>query len=239
MPLKCLIIDDEPLARKGLKEYVSEVEGLELLGEFEHPLKAMDILSTAHIDLLFLDIQMPKITGIDFMKSLQQKPMVIFTTAYPQYAVEGFELDAVDYLLKPFSFERFLKAVMKAKRLADKRQSTEPIAEADDDHIFIKADQKLVKIFFADIIFAEALQNYVAIQTTQKKYISYLTFKSLVDALPAKLFMQTHKSYLVSTKKVERVEEGEAIIAPYRIPISRNMKEEVLKRLTGDKFLKR
>lgn len=239
MPLKCLIIDDEPLARRGLKEYLSEVEGLELLGEFEHPLKAMDILSTTTIDLLFLDIQMPKITGIDFMKSLQQKPMVIFTTAYTQYAVEGFELDAVDYLLKPFSFERFLKAVMKAKRLADKMKSAEPIAETDDDHIFIKADQQLVKIFYSDIIYAEALQNYVAIQTIQKKYIAYLTFKSLVEALPFKLFMQTHKSYLVSIKKVERVKEGEAILAQYRIPISRNLKEEVLNKLMGDKFLKR
>jgi DNA-binding LytR/AlgR family response regulator len=239
MPLKCLIIDDEPLARNGLKEYVAEVEGLELMGEFEHPLRAMDILAAGTIDLIFLDIQMPKITGIDFMKSLQQKPMVIFTTAYPQYAVEGFDLDAVDYLLKPFSFDRFLKSVMKAKRLSDKMKSPDPVAETGDDHIFIKADQQLVKIYYADIIYAEALQNYVAIQTSQKKYIAYLTFKSLVEALPPKLFIQTHKSYLVSINKVGRVEEGEAIIDKYRIPISRNLKEDVLSKLMGDKFLRR
>ncbi len=240
MKINCIIIDDEPLARKGLKEYIQEVDFLNLLGEFDNPLKATDTLSQHHVDLLFLDIQMPKITGVDFMKSLQQKPLVIFTTAYPEYALEGFELDAVDYLLKPFSFDRFLKAAMKARRLLD-TTSVETISsnEKDEDYFFIKADNRLVKIRYDEILFAEALQNYVSIQTASKKYITYLTFKSLVESLSSHLFIQTHKSFVVSLPKIESVDGNELVIGTHRIPISRTQREEVLAKVLGDKYLKR
>ncbi len=239
--IRCLIIDDEPLARKGLKEYIQEVDFLQLTGEFDNPLKATDALLKQPVDLIFLDIQMPKITGTDFMRSLQHPPLVIFTTAYPDYALDGFELNAVDYLLKPFSFDRFLKAAMKVKLLLEKANApaAEPVMEKGDDHFFIKADNKLVKIRFAEILFAEALQNYVAIHTATKKYISYLTFKGLAESLPAEQFVQTHKSFIVSLSHIESIEGNEIIIGQHHIPISRNLKDEVMAKVLGNKFLKR
>ena len=236
--ISCIIIDDEPLARKGLVEYVQDTDFLKLEGEFEQPLKAMNTLLEKPIQLMFLDIQMPKITGVEFMKLLQHPPLVIFTTAYPQYAVEGFELNAVDYLLKPFSFERFLKAVLKARSILDGKGKTET-PKADADHIFIKADNKLVKIRFDEILFIEAMQNYVTIHTTSKKYICYLTMKNLEDQLPSTQFVKIHKSYIVSSVKVESIERNEIKIGSHALPISRSTKEEVVKRILQNKLLKR
>src|SRR6478672_9271016 len=164
MLLHCLIIDDEPLARKGLREYIGDVDFLNLIGEFETPLKAAAAFSNDDVQLLFLDIQMPKLSGMDFLKSLRQPPPVIFTTAFPQYAIDGFELNALDYLVKPISFERFLKAAMRAKEYYEVRiKNTSEIAPGKDEFFFIKADNKLVKIFYEEILFVEALQNYVSI----------------------------------------------------------------------------
>ena len=235
--LNCLIIDDEPLARKGLKEYLGDVDFVQLLGEFDNPVKAMDIMMKEKIDLIFLDIQMPKMTGLEFFKSLPHPPLVIFTTAYPQYAVEGFELNAVDYLLKPFSFDRFWKAVLKARSMKENPQAT--VANAEEDFFYIKSDNKLVKINYADVQFIEALQNYVAIHTDQKKYITYLTFHSIEEYLPANRFVKTHKSYIVAMHKVESIEGNEILIGKNRIPISRTEKESVLEKLVQNRLLKR
>src|SRR5215813_11347746 len=162
MVINCIIIDDEPLARKGLKEYIADVDFLHLAGEFDNPVKAMELLAKEETQLLFLDIQMPKITGLEFFKALKHAPPVIFTTAFPQYALDGFELNALDYLVKPISFERFLKAAMRAKEYYEVRQknNTETTTTAGADYFFIKADNKLVKIAYDEILFAEALQNY-------------------------------------------------------------------------------
>lgn len=235
--LNCLIIDDEPIARKGLKEYIEDADFLQLAGEFDNPLKAMDMLMKEKIDLIFLDIQMPKMTGLEFMKSLPNPPLVIFTTAYPQYAVEGFELNAVDYLLKPFSFDRFWKAVLKARSMKEGNQSISTTSDAD--YFYIKSDNKLVKINYADVLYAEALQNYVAIHTDQKKYITYLTFHSIEDHLPSSRFVKTHKSYIVAMNKVESIEGNEIRIGTHHIPISRTEKEAVLEKLLQNKLLKR
>lgn len=239
--LSCLIIDDEPLARKGLREYIADVDFLELAGEFDSPLKATDALSKGQIHLLFLDIHMPKISGIDFLKTLQHPPLVIFTTAYPQYALEGFDLSVLDYLLKPISFDRFFKAVLKAKEHYERRQPAGSTAspETKDDYIFIKADNKLVKLAYNDIVFVEALQNYVAIHTAEKKFITYLTFKSIEESLPADLFIKVHKSYLVAVQKISSIEGNEIIAGTHHIPISRNLKDEVMERLLKGRFLKR
>lgn len=240
MTIKCVIIDDEPLARKGLKEYIDDVEFLQLVGEFDNPLRATDMLDKGEIQLLFLDIQMPKITGLDFFKSLQQAPPVIFTTAYPQYALDGFEVNALDYLVKPVSFERFLKAVMKAREYYEVREKnvTETASPAAD-YFFIKADNKLIKLFFDDVLFAEALQNYVVIHTGDKKYITYLTFKAVEEYLPVDRFIKTHKSYLVAASKIDSIEGNDIRIGQHHIPISRNLKEEVMERLLNNRFLKR
>ena len=238
--INCIIIDDEPLARKGLKEYIADADFLNLIAEFDNPLKATELISKGEVQLLFLDIQMPKITGLDFFKSLQNPPPVIFTTAYPQYALEGFEVNALDYLVKPISFDRFLKAAMKAKEYYEVRdKNTAESSSSTPDYFFIKADNKLVKLQYDEILYAEALQNYVVIHTREKKFITYLTFKSVEEYLPSSSFIKTHKSYIVAASKIDSIEGNEIRIAQHSIPISRNLKDEVMERLLKGKFLKR
>ena len=244
--INCIIIDDEPLARTGLKEYITDIDFLHLLGEFDNPLGATGLLGSGAVDVIFLDIQMPKITGLDFFKTLNNPPAVIFTTAYPQYALDGFEVNALDYLVKPISFDRFLKAALKAKVFYEVRQESRKLpltAGAAPGtaaaYFFIKADNKLVKILLEDILFVEALQNYVTIQTTTKKYISYLTIKSVEDYLPADRFIKVHKSFIISAARVDSIDGNEIRIDQHRIPISRSLKEEVTDKLLKGKFLKR
>jgi len=238
MNINCMIIDDEPLARKGLKEYIADVGFLTLVGEFDNPMRATELLSRGEVQLLFLDIQMPKITGLEFFKTLQNAPPVIFTTAFPQYALEGFEVNALDYLVKPVSFDRFLKAVLKAKEYYEVRDTN--TKEADSaEYFFIKADNKLVKILFDDVLFVEALQNYVTIHTPAKKYITYLTFKSVEEYLPPDKFLKVHKSYIVAASKIDSIEGNDIRIGQHHIPISRNQKDEVMEKLLKGKFLKR
>lgn len=240
MVLNCIIIDDEPLARKGLKEYVADIDFLNLEGEFDNPLKATALLNTRNIHLLFLDIQMPKITGLEWMKTIQHPPQVIFTTAYPQYALDGFELNAIDYLVKPISFDRFYKAVLKAKEYFEVRSKNAVLQQnTAAQHFFIKADNKLVKICFDEILYVEALQNYVCIHTTDKKYITYLTFRSVEEYLPADRFIKTHKSYIVSSSKIDSIEGNELLIHNNRVPISRQLKDEVVEKILSGRYLKR
>jgi DNA-binding LytR/AlgR family response regulator len=240
--INCVIIDDEPLARKGLREYISDVDFLHLAGEYDNPLKATEMISRGEAQLLFLDIQMPKITGLDFMKTLQKPVPVIFTTAFPQYALDGFDLNALDYLVKPISFDRFLKAALKAKEYYEVRQKNDSdmtsTAEAGD-YFFIKADNKLVKVSFNDILFIEALQNYVVVHTHEKKLITYLTFKSVEEYLPSSQFIKVHKSFIVSATKIDSIDGNDIRIVQHHIPISRNLKDEVMDKLLKGKFLKR
>lgn len=239
MKINCIIIDDEPLARKGLKEYIADIEFLQLRGEFENALKATEAIASGEIQLLLLDIQMPKITGLDFFKSLQTPPLTILTTAYPQYAIQAYELNVIDYLLKPFSFDRFLKAVMKVKsQIENTHKFTEPTA-SEADYFFIKTDNKLIKLLHQEVLFAEALQNYVAIYTKDKKHVTYLTMKSVEEQLPAGRFIKVHKSYLVAADKVETIEGNEIKIGQHRIPISRSIKDEVLEKILQNRLLKR
>ncbi|MEP7165838.1 MAG: LytTR family DNA-binding domain-containing protein [Ferruginibacter sp.] len=240
--INCVIIDDEPLSRKGLKEYIADIDFLNLVGEFDNPLNATNMLVSGEVQLLFLDIQIPRITGLDYFKTLKHPPPVIFTTAFPQYALDSYEVNALDYLVKPISFERFLKAAMKAREFYEvrKKNMDENIpATISQGYFFIKADNKLVKILLDDILFVEALQNYVTIQTTVKKYISYLTFKSVEDYLPPGRFIKVHKSFIISAIKVDSIEGNEILIGQHHLPISRNLKDEVMQKLLDGKFLKR
>src|SRR5687767_14133910 len=240
--INCIIIDDEPLARKGLREYIADVDFLNLSGEYDNPLKAAEIISKGDVQLLFLDIQMPKITGLDFMKTLQKPLPVIFTTAFPQYALDGFELNALDYLVKPISFDRFLKAALKAKEYYEVRQkndSDKNTAPEKQDYFFIKADNKLVKVSFNDILFIEAWQNYVVVHTQERKLITYLTFKSVEEYLPSSQFIKVHKSFIVSATKIDSIDGNDIRISQHHIPISRNLKDEVMDKLLKGKFLKR
>ena len=238
----CVIIDDEPLSRKGLKEYINDIDFLNLAGEYDNPIKASADFKNINVQLLFLDIQMPKISGIEFFKSLHHAPPVIFTTAFPQYALDGFDLNALDYLVKPISFDRFFKAALKAKEYYEVREKNQAEASpqnSNEKYFFIKADNKLMKIFFDEILFVEALQNYVNIQTKDKKYVTWLTFKSIEEYLPADEFLKCHKSFIVAASKVSSIHGNEIIIGNHHIPISRNAKEESLSKLLKGRFLKR
>ncbi|MET0461788.1 MAG: LytTR family DNA-binding domain-containing protein [Chitinophagaceae bacterium] len=240
MKIQCLVIDDEPLARKGIREYIEEIDFLSLAGEFDNPVKAMEELNRRQdIQLLFLDIQMPKLSGLDFLRSVKPATPVILTTAYPQYALDGFELNVLDYLVKPISFDRFYKAALRVKEHYEIRESNRGERSQEKEYFFIKADNKLVKIFLRDVLFAEALQNYVVIQTPEKKFITYLTFKSVEEYLSGSGFIKTHKSFIVAADRIDTIEGNNIRVASYDIPISRNLKEEVMEKLLKGKFLKR
>lgn len=221
---------------------MQDIDFLQLGGEFENPLKAADALLAGNVQLMLLDIQMPRITGLDFLKSMPQPPLTILTTAYPEYALQGYELSVVDYLLKPFSFDRFLKAVLRAKSFLEAAQRAQQVllhVPEEAGSFFIKTDNKLIKIAYDDVLFIEALQNYVAVHTREKKYITYLTIKSVEEQLPQQRFIKVHKSYIVAADKVQSIEGNEIRIGQHHIPISRNTKEEVLEKILQNRLLRR
>lgn len=231
--IKCIVTDDEPVARKGLQGYIDKIEFLELIATCEDAVQLNNLLKKQQADLLFLDIEMPYISGIDFLKNASSPPKVIFTTAYEQYAIQGYELDVLDYLLKPISFERFLKAADKAYDYFNGEDKT------DADYIFIKTDNRLEKIFFAEILFIEAMENYVAVYTKEKKFITHSTLKAMHESLPANNFIQPHKSYLVNTMHVSAIENNLLQLQSYQIPVSKYLKEETLNRILNDRLLKK
>jgi DNA-binding LytR/AlgR family response regulator len=233
--IKCIITDDEPFARKGLQGYIGQIDFLDLKGVCENAVELNSLLKKEPVELLFLDIEMPYLTGIEFLKQLPSPPRVIFTTAYEKYALQGFELEVLDYLLKPISFDRFLRAANKAFDYFRLQQSP----SVTDDYIFVKADSKLEKIAFADILFAEALENYVAIYTREKKIITHLTLKMLQEKLSPTAFVQPHKSYLIAIDKISSIEGNMLHIAQYTVPISKYQKEEIMEKIVNSKLLKR
>lgn len=235
MILKCIITDDEPFARKGLQGYMGQIDFLELRGVCENAVELNSLLKKEPVDLLFLDIEMPYMTGIEFLRHLAAPPRVIFTTAYEKYAVQGFELEVLDYLLKPISFERFLRSANKAFDYFRLQQAT----ATQGEYIFVKADSRLEKVAFTDILFAEALENYVAIYTAEKKIITHLTLKMLQEKLPAASFIQPHKSYVIAIDKIGSIEGNILHIAQYQVPISKYLKEEIMEKIVNNRLLKR
>jgi DNA-binding LytR/AlgR family response regulator len=235
MKLKCLIVDDEPSGRYVIEEYVSEVSFLQIVGIAENALKANELILAHKTDLIFLDIQMPKLNGFDFLRTLNYYPMVILTTAYSEYGLQGFEYNALDYLLKPISIERFLKSVNKAKDYYEMRYRK----GVDEDCFFVKCNNKYEKINYGDLLFVEAANNYVILKTRQKRIITYLTFRALEDELPAGQFIKVHKSFIVALSKIDNLDREEISIGDNKIPISRSMREEVLNKIVNSKLLKR
>lgn len=236
--LKCVIIDDEPLARECIVNYVKEVNFIHSVGAGSNPMDLTRIMDEQPVDLVFLDIETPVINGIEFLKTMAHPPIVIITTAYPSYALEGFQLDVLDYLVKPITFNRFLKAVNKAKDYYQLLQSASGnTAKADAlDYFFIKCDYKYEKIYFDDILYIQAMQNYITIHTQKGKYMTLLFLKSIEEKLDANAFIRVHKSYIVSISKIEAIENNDIVIQTHRIPISRNYQPEVLSKVVNDRL---
>lgn len=237
MKLNCLIIDDEPLARKGIAEYVNEIEFLQLAGECGSAAEAANFIASKPVDLLLLDIQMPRLTGIDFLKTLTRPPMAIITTAYSEYALEGYSLDVIDYLVKPIPFDRFLRAVQKAFDFHQLK--SRGIPRNSPEYFFVKSNGKYERVAFSEILYVESMQNYVLIHLPGQKLIVYMTLAGLEAQLPPRRFMKVHKSFVVSIEQVNSIENNEIIIRQSRIPISRALKDDVMKRILGDNLLSR
>ncbi len=233
----CLAVDDEPPALQVIEKYISSVPVLELKASVNNAVDALSILQHTKIDLIFLDIQMPQLLGTDFMRSLINPPKVIFTTAFRKYAVDGFELDAVDYLLKPISFDRFLKAVNKVLRLNitvtenDFNFKFSPSNESSNCFIYLRADRKNIKVNFDDILFIESLKDYIKVVTKEKTIITKQAISSIEENLPSDLFIRIHRSFIVSLKKIESFTPELIQIGKYEIPISRSYRHEVEKAL--------
>lgn len=236
MSIKCLIIDDERLAREYLKNYISKIPQLELLGEFNSPLKAINLIKSGEVDLLFLDIQMPDITGVDFLRTLAQAPDVIFTTAYQEYALEGFNLNVTDYLLKPFSFERFLQAVNKVldkpglvSRTDTVPEPLSPQTSVAESYLTIRADRRLYKINFSDLNYIEGQKAYVTFHTVKGKITALASLKELEELLPDNQFLRIHKSYIVATREIVSLEGNILEVGHVKLPVGKMYKEKVLK----------
>jgi two-component system LytT family response regulator len=235
--MKCVIIDDEPLAVELLVEFVGRVDSLELVTTFTNAIDAISIINQSQIDLIFLDIEMPHFSGIDFINAIEKKPLIIFTTAYSDYAVEGFNLGAVDYLVKPIPFNRFLKSILRAQQIFTPKSlpTANPIANAPEiehDFMFVRAEYENVKLNFADILFIEGLKDYVKIYTTDNKYtLTLISLIKLENLLSSKGFARVHRSYIINIKHVKSIQKNKVLIADKRIPISESYKTSFFEKI--------
>lgn len=241
MKLTCIIVDDEPVARKLLEEYIGDIDFLQLVGKAENPLRADSILRNTPVDLLFLDINMPKLSGIEFLRTSTALPPAIMTTAYTEYAVEGFELNVLDYLVKPFSFERFLKACNKARdfyALKNKAGAGDKDNPAEK-YFFVKCDGRIEKVLYDELIYIEAMMNYVILHTEKRKMIVYLTMQRIAEQLPQDSFLKVHKSAIVNIGKVRGIEGNELDMGQSKVVISQGLYTSVIKEIIKDRMIKR
>ncbi|MCD7962130.1 MAG: LytTR family DNA-binding domain-containing protein [Rikenellaceae bacterium] len=227
--MKCIAVDDEPLALSIIEGFCNKVNFLDLIGKCSNAIEATEILRTHDVDLLFLDINMPHLTGVDFVKITKELPMVIFTTAYADYALTGYDLNAVDYLLKPFSFDRFLKAVSKAYELYQLKNSSkknqETIPDVSSDYMMIRVEYSTVRVNISDILFIEGLKDYVKISTVNKNYVTKSSLKNVEEKLPSDIFVRIHKSFIVNLDKVDAFENNHLIIGKNQIPLGSNYRD--------------
>ncbi len=239
--IRCVIIDDEPLARDLLESYVEKIKELSLVCSCSNALDAISVLQGTHVDLLFLDIEMPQLTGIDLLRSMQGRPPVILTTAYRQYAYEAYDLDVIDYMLKPVSFDRFLRGIGKLKQLktyAGNEQSevtTHP--PLDDAYLYLKENREMVKVYLRDILYIESMRDYVRVKTVRGQVVAYQKISYLEQKLPQKMFVRIHRSFLVAIDKVTSYSPSSVRIENHEIPIGRNYKNLALKYLSGHDLL--
>lgn len=234
-PLKCLVIDDEPLARRAIIEYINKVDFLEASESCASALEAQELIENNTYDLMFLDINMPYLTGIDFLESIKQPPLVIFTTAYSEYALEGYRLQVVDYLLKPIAFNRFYQAAIKAKELFTLRNSAR--LEVADNSVFVKHDDSYVKIEWSDIVYIEAMQNYIKLHLKDRCLIIHQTMVAIEELLPKDQFYRIHKSYLINITHIDSITGNRVQIKKVELPISRMRKESLLNEIVFKNLL--
>jgi len=240
--MTCIVVDDEPLARQGMEMNIATVSSLQLLDSFSNALAANDFLRKQNVDLMFLDINMPELSGLDFLKSLRNAPLVVFTTAYPQYALESYELDAIDYLVKPIRIERFLKAVNKAEnhlRLLQQEGNSNQVEKIEEDYIFIKADRKYFKIYFKEILYIEGLKDYVIIYTADTKIITSMNVKTIGSQLPGTIFARVSKSYIVNILHISSFDNELVYIQNHEIPLGQSFKDDFIKQHIEGKIVKR
>lgn len=232
--INCLIVDDEPLAQQVIETYIQKMPSLVLVGKCDNAMEAYEVLHNEKIDVMFLDIQMPVITDVEFLRTLQNPPAVIFTTAYPDFAMEGYDLNITDYLLKPVSFERFLKAVNKAtEHIALQQQSAQENDTTTTDYFFVKEDSKLVKINFSDIDHIECMKDYAKIFTKQRMIVTHHTMKRFEEVLPPLQFVRIHRSYIVNIPAIQSI-FGNIVETPKtKLPIGANYKDELMKMVSG------
>jgi DNA-binding LytR/AlgR family response regulator len=240
--MKCILVDDEPLAREGLQKMLSGISSVELLENFSNAMDANDFLKDNAVDLMFLDIEMAALNGLEFAKSLINKPLIIFITAYPQYALNSYEMDAIDYLVKPVRMQRLLKAVNKAEnylKLIQNNSAEFETATVENDYVFIKSERRFVKIFFKEILYIEGLKDYVVIQTESKKVLTAMNIKTIHAQLPEKNFTRVSKSFIVNTNHIVSVDTHSIYIKDEEIPIGSSFKNEFFEKFVSEKIIKR
>lgn len=233
MKTRCIIVDDEPLARKGLEDFIDQTSFLSHVGSFSSAMEALEFLKEETVDILFLDIQMPDMSGIELMQVLNNPPKVIFTTAHREFAVDGFELNVADFLLKPFSYPRFLKAVHKTMKAEEVQK------DQTKDHIFVKSDGMIIKILIDDITYIESAKDYVKIHTIDTTYLTLISLKHIEQELPADYFIRVHRYYLVALKHIDKLEGNLLYVNNQRITISRTLRNDVYQAIIGNNLIER
>ena len=239
MKIRCLVVDDEPLAREGISGYINQVPFLSLVRTCKNAVEASEVLQHESVDLLFLDIHMPGKSGTEFAKSLEEAPIIIFTTAYRDYAADGFDLNAVDYLLKPISFERFMQGVNKAYEQYLSKRSVDLAPGTQEEFFFVKCDGKYVKIYFNEVLFVEGMKDYTIIHRGNEKLIVLVSLGKVEENLDSAEFIRVHKSYIVAKSKVDAIDGNQLRIGDHHVPISKGLKESVVNTIIGDKLWKR
>ena len=234
--IRCLVVDDEPLALHIVEDYISKIPFLQLVKATTSAIEALTLVQDGGIDLVFLDVQMPELTGIQFLRISNGKAKVILTTAYPQYALQGYELDAMDYLLKPIAFDRFYKSAQKAQatllpanKPAEKEEAPQPQSDFSNDFIFVKTEHKIQKVYLKDILFIEGLKDYISIFTPAERIITLQNMKKVEDALPERHFIRVHRSYIVALNKIDSIERSRISIGDKVIPIGDTYRDEFFK----------
>src|ERR1700746_539937 len=229
--MKCIVVDDNKMSRTAVKQLIEQVDFLELKAECKNPVEAFNYLKKEEIDLVFLDVEMPGMTGIELIKNLEKRPIVILITAKKDYAVEAFELNVADYIIKPLTLSRFMAAVDRAKELFESRDQKLEVSEKEKDYIFVRSNSLLTKVKIKDIIYVQALGDYVNIFTADKRLTVHITLKGMEEKLPPDKFYRLHRSYLTSLNHIDNIEEGTAYIGKHPLPIGEQFKKELLRRI--------